>query len=110
MHEPDGAAVALGAELQPGQGVDRDGIRRNASNVAQSVSRAGLPQQRADAIAEPGQVRARDRSADRERDRVRRAHRPFDRPVRRDSSSVTVAGDGCHRDVRLRLSIASPYG
>jgi hypothetical protein len=76
VHEPDRAAVTLGAELQPGQGVDRDGVRRDAANVAQSVSRAGLLQQRAEAVTEPGQVRPGDRPADRESDRALPAHRP----------------------------------
>ena len=57
--------------LEPRQRVDRDGVRLDAGDVAERGRGAALVQERADPVAEPGKVFARDRAPDRERDRLR---------------------------------------
>jgi hypothetical protein len=59
--------VPAGTELKPCQRIDRHGIRFDAGDVAHDDA-ATLREQRADAIAEAGKVRTRDRAANRERD------------------------------------------
>jgi hypothetical protein len=70
--------VPAGPELKPRERVDGHGIRLDALDVAHDELPA-LGEARADALAEAGQVGARDRAADGERDRGRprmSRHRP----------------------------------
>ena len=59
-------------ELEPGERVDRHRVDVDAAHVAQRNAGAAPLQQRADAVAQPGQVGACDRAFDRERDRALR--------------------------------------
>ena len=75
------------SELQPRERVDRDDVRLDAGDVAERDRRAGPAEQRADPVAEPGQVGARDRAPDRERDTaVGNRHRDIDREPGENSS------------------------
>jgi hypothetical protein len=67
----DAAASAAGSQLQPGQRVDRDDVRRDAADVADHRVGPRLGEQVADAVAQPGQVCPGERAADREGDRLR---------------------------------------
>ena len=68
--EPHLAAVPPRGELEPRERVDRDGVDARRRCTSQSATSApALREQRADAVAQPGQVGARDRARDRERDR-----------------------------------------
>jgi hypothetical protein len=77
MAQPDTASHPPRRELKPSEGVDCHRIGGDAAHVAEGDVCAALSQQRADTIAEPAQVSARDRAADCERERVRpwRGHR-----------------------------------
>ena len=59
-------------ELKPGERVDRHRVDVDAADVAARHRRAALAQQRADAVAEPGQVVPGDRAPDREVHPVKR--------------------------------------
>ena len=64
MPQPTAAAVAGARELQPRERVDRDGVgRRRRSRRRRATSAPLSLEQLADAVAEPGQVGARDRPA-----------------------------------------------
>ena len=62
--------LPLRGELEPRERVDRDGVRVDAVDVAADVAAAALRQERADAVAQPGQVLPGDRAPDREVARV----------------------------------------
>ena len=64
--------MSPGGELKPREGIDCHCIRFDSGHIAESNVRTGLAQHRADALAEPGQVGGRERTADSERDRLRR--------------------------------------
>ena len=64
--ELDPAALTPRGELEPREGVDRDGVGVDAVDVAADVPAAALRQERADAVAQPGQVLPGDRAPDRE--------------------------------------------
>ena len=64
--ELDPAALTSRRELEPREGVDRDGVRVDPVDVAAEVAAAALRQERADAVAQPGQVLPGDRAPDRE--------------------------------------------
>ena len=70
MAQPDVTAVPSRSQLKPCEGVDRHRIGLNAADVAESDGRAAPFQQRADALGEPGQVAASDRTADGEDERT----------------------------------------
>ena len=64
--ELDPAALTSRRELEAREGVDRDGVRVDPVDVAAEVAAAALRQERADAVAQPGQVLPGDRAPDRE--------------------------------------------
>ena len=71
MTQPDLAAAPPGGELQPREGVDGRHVGLDAADVAEDEARLAALEQRADTVAEAGQVGTRDRPRDRERERVR---------------------------------------
>ena len=70
MAQPDLATAALRGELEPRESVDRHRIRLDAAHVADGDTGPVSLQQRADALAEPGQVGAGDRAGDGKDDRA----------------------------------------
>ena len=70
--QPDLAAMAPGGELEPGERVDGHRVDVDAADVAERNAGAARLQQRADAVAQPGQIVAGDRAFDREGNRVLR--------------------------------------
>ena len=62
----DPAALTRRRELEAREGVDRDGVRVDPVDVAAEVAAAALRQERADAVAQPGQVLPGDWAPDRE--------------------------------------------
>jgi hypothetical protein len=73
--------VTTCGELQPGEGVDGHGIGLHVADVAESDVGGARREERADALAEAGQVAPRDRPVDGELEGARRiqGHRRFDR-------------------------------
>ena len=71
MAQPDVAAVAPSRELEPRERVDGHSVRLYAADVAQGDVGAAALEERADALAQAGEVAARDRPADGEGDRAR---------------------------------------
>ena len=71
------AAVPMRGQLEPAKGVDGHCVGLYPVHVAESDPGAGLGQQGADAIAQPGKIGTGNRAANRERDHVWRwsAHR-----------------------------------
>lgn len=67
--EADAAAPPLRGKLQPGERVDADGVRLDPADVA--ARDAARRQDRADALAETGEVGSADGAADPEGDLVR---------------------------------------
>jgi predicted dithiol-disulfide oxidoreductase (DUF899 family) len=80
--EPDLAPELPSSELQPGQGIDRDGVRVDErAHVADDHLGAATLQHHAEALAEPWNIAASDGAADAQDDRGRTHFR--ERPVRR---------------------------
>ena len=81
MAQPHLAAAPPGRELEPGEGVDRHRVGIDPAHVAEGDLCAAPPEQPANAVAEPGQVGAGDRTVYGKGDRPRRkrGHRDVDR-------------------------------
>jgi len=71
MSQPDLALVPPGGELKPRESVNGHRVGVDTGHVAEDDICAALAQQRADPLAEPGQVGTGDGAADGEGDRVR---------------------------------------
>ncbi len=82
------APVPPRGELKPRERIDRDRVGLDCRDVAHRDVCAAFAEQRADSLAEAGEVFAGDRAADGEVDRVRRsvAHAEEDRSTLRNSS------------------------
>jgi hypothetical protein len=99
--QPDLAPEPPSGELQPGQGVDGDGVRVDAgAHVADHQIRVAALQQEADPSAEPGDIGAGDRTAD-DHDECgawsgrRSQHTQKDPPTARNSSLPSATDDFC---------------
>jgi hypothetical protein len=103
MTKPDLAGVAPRSELEPREGVDRHRVDAEAAHVAESDVRAAPLEERADALAKPRKVAARDRALDGEHDRLRRSggHQEIDRPAGQKSS----AGEPMNSDEQAGLTL-----
>ena len=66
VSELDPATLTSRGELEPRQGVDRDGVGVDAVDIAADFPNAALGQERADAVAQPGQVLPGDWAPNRE--------------------------------------------
>ena len=66
--QPDLAAMPPGGELEPRQRVDGHRIRVDAAHVTHATAAPARLEQRADALAETGEVRRCDRAPDSEAD------------------------------------------
>ena len=64
--ELDPATLTSRGELEPRERIDGDCVRVDAVDVAAEIPAAALRQERADAVAQPGQVVPGDRAPDRE--------------------------------------------
>ena len=71
MSQPDLAAMPPGGELKPRESVNGHRVGIDPDHVAEDDVSVALGQQRADTVAQPGQVGTRDRAADGEGDRLR---------------------------------------
>jgi hypothetical protein len=84
---------------RPGEGVDGDGVGNDAADVAERDVGLGAFEEAADAVGEPGQVRAPDRALDREDEAV---HLEKDRGRRENSSAGRAMSSGALVSLTLR--------
>ena len=104
MPEPNLAAAPPGDELKPREGVDRHRVRLDAADVAEGDGGAAPFEERADTLAELGQIVAGDRAADGEGDRLRRRRGHRERRPLEARKLIGAATDEFRRPPRSHRS------